>query len=99
MARAVGNSYVAECFWSGVQEFDLLEVDRRIQASVAELAKQGEPIQYLGSMLIVDDEVVLCLFEGPLATVRHVTQRAGIAFERILQSTRAPWTERSAPAQ
>jgi hypothetical protein len=28
-----------------------------------------------------------------------VTQRAGIPFERILQSTRAPWTERSAPVQ
>jgi hypothetical protein len=41
-------------------------------------------------MLIVDDEVVLCLFDGPIATVRQVTERAGIAYERILQTRRAP---------
>jgi len=98
MARAIGNSYVAECFWSGVGEDDLRELDRRIEASVAELAARGEPIAYLGSMLIVDDEVVLCLFDGPIATVRQATERAGIAFERILQSTRPPWTQRSGGA-
>jgi len=88
----VGTTYVAECFWSGVREDDLRDLDRRIEATVAELAAQGEPIEYVGSMLIVDDEVVLCLFEGPIATVRHVTERAGLPFERILQSTRVPWS-------
>ena len=97
MTRAVGNSYVVECFWSGVRDEDLRELDRRIEDSVADFAKQGQPVEYLGSMLVVDDDVVLCLFEGPLATVRQVTERAGIAFERILQSTRAPWTARSRP--
>jgi hypothetical protein len=98
MARAIGNGYVAECFWSGVGEDDLRELDRRIEASVAELAERGKSIEYLGSMLIVDDEVVLCLFEGPIATVRQVTDRVGISFERILQSTRVPWTQRSGGA-
>ena len=32
--------------------------------------------------------VVLCLFEGPIATVRLVTERASLPFERILQSIR-----------
>ncbi len=95
MARAVGHSYVAECYWSGVRDDDLRELERRIQESVAELARQGEPIRYLGSMLIVDDEVVLCLFEGPITTVRQVTDRAGVAFERILRSTGAPWAARA----
>jgi hypothetical protein len=90
MASAVGTSYVAECFWSGVREDDLTELDRRIEASVAELASHGEPIRYLGSMLIIDDEVVLCLFEGPIAAVRQVARQAAIPFERILRSTRAP---------
>lgn len=88
----MGSTYVAECFWSGVREDDLRDLDRRIEATVAELAAQGEPIEYVGSMLIVDDEVVLCLFEGPIATVRQVTERAGLPFERILRSTHVPWS-------
>ncbi len=92
MTRTVSSGYVAECFWSGVREDDLRELDRRIGACVAELAGRGEPIRYLGSLLIVDDEVVLCLFDGPLATVRRATARAGVPFERILRCSRAPWS-------
>jgi hypothetical protein len=95
MAGAMGHSYVAECFWSGVREEDLLDVDRRIGLSAAELNRRGDAVEYVGSMVIVDDDVVLCLFEGPIATVRQVMEDAGIAFERILQSTRAPWRQRS----
>jgi hypothetical protein len=94
MARTPGNIYVAECFWSGVREDDLRDLDRRIEDCVAELSAQGESVRYVGSMLIVDDEVVLCLFEGPIATVRHVTERARVPFGRILQSTAVPWSRR-----
>src|SRR5215813_13497792 len=96
MTRLAPHRYVAECFWSGVRESDLPDLDQRIAACLAEPG--GDAVRYLGSMLIVDDEVVLCLFEGPIATVRQVTERAGIAFERILQSTRVPWKQRSAGA-
>ncbi len=92
MARAVGTSYIAECFWSGVRADDLPEVDRRIGERVAELTRHGEPIRYLGSMLILDDEVVLYLFEGPIAAVRYVLERADVPFERIVHIGRAPWS-------
>jgi len=88
MARTPGTGYVAECFWAGVSEDDLCDLDQRLALSVAELSGRGEPVRYLGSLLIVDDEVVLCLFEGPIATVRLVTERASLPFERILQSIR-----------
>jgi hypothetical protein len=94
MARTPGNTYVAECFWSGVREDDLQDLDRRIEDSVADLSAHGESIRYVGSMLIVDDEVVLCLFEGPIATVRRVTERARVPYGRILQSTPVPWSSR-----
>jgi hypothetical protein len=93
-ARTPGNTYVAECFWSGVRDDDLRDLDRRIEDGVAELSANGESIRYVGSLLIVDDEVVLCLFEGPIATVRRVTERAGVPFGRILQSTAVPWSNR-----
>jgi Protein of unknown function (DUF4242) len=94
MTRPATSSYVAECFWSGVVEDDLRALDRRIDASVLDCG--DESVRYLGSVLIVDDEVVLCLFEGPLAAVRQVAQRAGVPFERILRSTRVPWSHRRA---
>jgi hypothetical protein len=43
-------------------------------------------------MLILDDEVVLCLFEGPISMIRLVTARSGVQFGRILTGTGAPWS-------
>ena len=51
-------------------------------------------VRYLGSMLIIDDEVVLLLFAGPAEAVRQVLEAGGIPFERILQAAGAPWRER-----
>jgi hypothetical protein len=83
MPSTEGASYVAECFWPGVQRDDLCGLDHRIEESAAE---HGERVRYLGSMLIIDDEVVLCLFEGSIEAVRQVLERGGIPFERILQT-------------
>jgi hypothetical protein len=82
---------VAECFWPGVREADLHTLDRRAEASAARLARTGLAVRYLGSMLMREDEVVLCLFEGEADAVRRVAQEAGIEFERILETARSPW--------
>jgi hypothetical protein len=94
MANAVRTSYLAECFWGGVQEPDLRELDRRIVASVAAFAGAYEPVRYLGWLLVIDDEVVLVLFDGPLGTVRRVAEHAGIPFGRILQVAHASWPDK-----
>lgn len=98
MTRPNHTSYVAECFWPGVREEDLHELDRRVEACVAESAGAQQPVRYLGSMLIVDDEVVLCMFEGSLTAVRQVADRAEVPYERILRSTRAPMSRPPTPA-
>jgi hypothetical protein len=95
MKRPIPPRYVAECFWSGVQDSDLPDLDRRIGAAVVECG--GDAVRYVGSMLVVDDEVVLCLFEGPVATVRRVAERAGLPFERILRGAGAPWSRSEPP--
>jgi hypothetical protein len=91
MADGPPIEYLAECFWPGVQEADLRLLDQRSAAAAAELARSGEPIRYLGSMLLRIDEVVLCLFEGPEHAVRAAAERAQIPFERILETARSPW--------
>ena len=91
MTQASGTSFVAECFWPGVSQEDLRALDERAEASAAELTRDGEPIRYLGSILMRQDEVVLCLFEGSASAVRRAAEQAGIPFERIIESTQSPW--------
>ena len=40
---------------------------------------------------MLEDEVVLFLFEGSAAAVRRAADLAGIPFERILESSNARW--------
>ncbi len=85
MPNARQTRHVAECFWTGVQEDDLVELGRRVEASAAAVVDDGEPVRYLGWLLVLDDEVVLVLFEGPIGKVRRVAAHAGVPFGRILQ--------------
>jgi hypothetical protein len=85
--RTSGTEWVAECFWPGVREDELRDLDRRVARTVSELARRGEAVGYLGSLRITDDEVVLFLFEGPITSVQQVAERAGIRAERILHCT------------
>jgi uncharacterized protein DUF4242 len=86
--------YVIECFWPGVRESDLRALDDRVRAQAA-----GEPVRYLGSLLMREDEVVLCLFEGEAEAVRRVTEQAAIPYERILTAAHSPWPLADSPSQ
>jgi hypothetical protein len=75
------SSFIAECFWPDVSEADLDALDRRVTEAAAEL-----DVRYLGSILLREDEVVLCQFDGPADSVRAVAERARVPFERILHA-------------
>lgn len=78
------SEYVAECFWAGVREEDLEALDARVHATV----RPEEDVRYRGSLLMSEDEVVFCFFEGPTPeAVREVAVRAAVPFERIVAST------------
>ena len=81
------SGFVAECFWPDVDERALGAVVGRIAARVAELNAGGIGIRYLGSILLREDEVVLCRFEGAEADVRRVVEAADVPFERLLAAT------------
>jgi len=74
-------SFVAECYWPDVHEEEVRALDRRIAASLT------DDVRYLGSVLIRDDEVVLCHFEGTADAVRRVATRACVPYERLLAAT------------
>jgi hypothetical protein len=76
-------SYVAECFWPDVRDEDIRALDERIVASLA------DGVRYLGSILIRDDEVVLCQFNGSADAIRAVAERARVPYERLLATAQA----------
>ena len=88
MVEVKSTSFVAECFWPGVTAADVEELDARTHASAGELAGT---VRYLGSILMRDDEVVLCRFDGDEEAVRRVAVAAAIPFERILATAESPW--------
>src|SRR4051812_18734289 len=87
MVEAQASGFVAECFWPDVSERAVRAADERIAACVEALDVAGVRVRYLGSILLREDEVVLCQFEGTAAAVREVVECAEVPFDRILEST------------
>ena len=48
-------SFIAECFWPGVCEADLRELDERAQAAAAAAGGAGEEVRYLGAILLREE--------------------------------------------
>jgi hypothetical protein len=83
------SEFVAECFWPDVRPEDLRALDEAADAATAALRDAGKSVRYLGSLLIREDEVVLCQFVGTSEAVHEAVERAGIPFERVLETQRS----------
>jgi hypothetical protein len=78
--------YAAKCYWPGVSETELDRIAVRATQDKPRSAAEG--VKYLGALLFSDDDLVLCLFEGPSrAAVKHASEHAGIPCERPMNST------------
>jgi hypothetical protein len=87
MAESRRTEYLAECLWPGVTEGDLADLGARAGASAEATAGDRHEVRYLGLTLIPGDEVVFFVFGGTSAeAIRAVAGRAGIPFERIVES-------------
>ena len=101
--REASSEFVVECLWPDVHEDDLHALDQRAARETTRLAAQGRAVHYLGSMLMREDEVVLCRFAGDRVAVHEAADAARIPFQRILETASSPWsagdlTERRADA-
>jgi Protein of unknown function (DUF4242) len=51
----------------------------------AEMRAEGVPVDYAGSLVMAEDDAVLCRFEGPSErAVAELNRRAGVAYDRIV---------------
>jgi hypothetical protein len=89
MAGKSETEFVAECLWPDVHEGDLRALDARAGEESERLAS----VDYIGSLLMREDEVVLCLFRGPEDDVRQVVEAARIPCDRLLEAACSPWPE------
>jgi hypothetical protein len=83
-------TFVVECFWPGVDQRSVDALNDRAAAAAQSLVAEGQEVRFVGSILLPDDEVVLCEFEGEEAVVREASETAEIPFARIVKSARSP---------
>jgi len=74
--------YAAKCYWPGLTR------DSVDHAAAALRPAAGGP-RYIGSLLFLEDELVLCLFDGGSpGSVVAAAEQAGFPCERVM---RAAW--------
>jgi hypothetical protein len=75
------TTYLVECYWPGVGELHLNDAVERLTDPAPD---QDDGVAWLSSILIPEDEIVLCLATGPSAEVVYASaQRAGLPAERV----------------
>jgi hypothetical protein len=94
----LSGEFLAECFLPGVDEATVRALDERAARGAAEISTAAAPVHYRGSLLMREDEVVLCFYQGSADAVRRAAERAEVPFERILEATHSPWPIPSSPS-
>jgi|SRR5579872_2995481 len=80
--------HLAECLVPGMTSVVAATLGDQVRS---ELARSNSPVSFLGSLLIPEDEVLLCLFTGPHTEVRALSERAGLPFERVVRCVGVGW--------
>jgi hypothetical protein len=77
------TTYLVECYWPGVAASDV--------AAALERATTDADAHGVDSILVPEDEIVLCVFEGPSAdAVLEASRRSGFPSERVTRSIHLP---------
>ena len=80
------TAFMAECFWPGVTEQQLVDAGARARRAAGAIGPDGAFARYMSSILVPSDEIAFCLFEATsIDAASDLNQRAAIPFERILE--------------
>jgi hypothetical protein len=79
------KTFLVEHYWPGVTAEQFGDAAERVQTSADQLAASGEPIRYLHSTLVPEDEAAFCVFEAASESlVEEAYRNAGVRFERMV---------------
>jgi hypothetical protein len=81
------RTYLVECYSPGIERAAVADAGERARAASAAVRMPGRVVDYLGALLVADDEVVFHAFRAAdEAIVSEVSRRAELRFERIVES-------------
>ena len=77
--------FIVERYIAGVPGSDIERLLEPLGRVAVEMRSEGVPVHYAGSLVITEDDAVLCRFEGPSErAVAELNRRAGVAYDRIV---------------
>jgi hypothetical protein len=77
-------TYLVEGYRPGVSVDALTQAARRLRAAAEQMAREGEPLRYVRSAIVPEDESCLVFIEAASESlVREAYARACVHFERI----------------
>ena len=80
-------TFLVEHYWPGVTEESFRGAVRQVRAAAERLAAAGDPIVFMHSTLVLEDENALCVFTArSRSVVEEAYARAGVRFERIVSA-------------
>ena len=81
------RTYLVECYLPGIAEADVAAAGNRFRFAVEDLRSAGHDVTYLGALFLATDEAVFHqLRAADAAVVIEAARRAGVAFERVVES-------------
>lgn len=86
MAPDPDHTWLVECFAPGVDDAAVAAAADRVRVVLAG-RDAGTPVEYLGALLVAEDEVVFHAFRAAdVEAVRAISAAAGLDFERVVES-------------
>jgi hypothetical protein len=81
------QTFLIECYWAAEAEGAVRDRASQVADITRDLRDDGRVVALLGTLLIPADEVCFWRFaSGSLAEVEETGRRAGLAFDRVMQS-------------
>ncbi len=82
-------TFIVERYWPDATEQGLAEAAEAARRAAVVVSAEGRLIRLVDAFIAREDQVVLTLFEADSrASVREVTERAGLPFDRITEVDR-----------
>ncbi|MGN6169645.1 MAG: nickel-binding protein, partial [Solirubrobacteraceae bacterium] len=78
------NSYLIERYLPGLSEAEIRAALERLEEACAELSAKGNPVRYVGSMFLPEEETCFCRLDGDSPrTAAKANELAKLPFARI----------------
>jgi hypothetical protein len=81
------RTWLVECYSPGIERDAVARAGERAREAALGLRRDGHVVDYLGALLVPDDEVVFHAFASESdALVGDVSRSAGLRYERVVES-------------